>query len=402
MGDKDRQSARPGSRALATLFGAALLLGAAVFTVLLASVAGSAVRCMGAKTSITRGAGNDRIQGTKGHDVIHAGGGRDRVDGRGGNDRICGGPGRDTLLGARGNDRLDSGPGRDRLLGLRGSDRLIGGAGDDRVLGQSGNDRLDGGGGADLVDGGLGDDPAVSGGGGSFDNVIGGTGNDRIDGGPGDHDIASFVTTTAALQIDLGRGVARGGEHERLRRFEDALGGSGNDALLGSAAPNRLDGGSGVDRLQAVGPGDAAFGGPGSDACVGFATENSCGHAPSGAVVVELVRSIDSSASLVISGTGASDRVALRRFRGRYLTGVGGAPVVPGTPHACFFAGKPADRLSRPGRARAGLARARQRRDLPARGAARRRSDDRRRPRLRRAHGRCRRGHDLRGGRPRP
>ena len=349
-------------------FGVAFLLVALIAAAVALPSAQSAPRCLGKKATIARGGGNNVIQGTKGHDVIHGGGGRDRIDGRGGNDRICGGRGRDTIIGGRGSDRLAGGGGHDRIIGsrgkdrlfggagndrlsgLRGSDRIEGGSGEDRLFGQSGNDRLNGGGGSDLVDGGRGDDPLVSGGPGSFDNVIGGTGNDRIDGGPGAHDIASFVTTSAPLAVNLVIGTVRGGEHERLRRFEDVLGGAGNDGIVGNAAPNRLDGGPGSDHLQAVGPGDLAYGGAGSDACVGgFIAENSCGHAPSGAVVVELVQSIDASASLVISGTGASDRVALRRSRGRYLTGVGGAPVVSGTPQACAFAGS--QLIACPGRA---------------------------------------------------
>lgn len=261
-------------------------------------VADAAPRCLGKRATIVRGAGNDVIHAGRGPDVIYAGGGEDRVVGGRGNDTICGGPGR---------DRIDGG---------RGSDDLAGGGGDDRLRGQSGNDRLRGGPGADRVDGGRGDDPLVSGGPGSFDVVVGGTGGDRIDGGPGKHDVASYATTTAPLQLELASGTARGAEHERLRGFEDALGGSGADTLVGDSAANRLDGGPGDDRLQASGPGDAAFGGAGGDACEGgFQSESSCGPAPGGgnAVAIELVRSIDSSASLVVTGTPGPDHVALRR-----------------------------------------------------------------------------------------
>jgi Ca2+-binding RTX toxin-like protein len=185
---------------------------------------------------------------------------------------------------------------------------------------------------------------------GGFDDVIGSTGHDRLDGGPGDHDIASFVTTTAPLAIDLGADTVRGGERERLPGLEDALGSSGHDTLIGGPAPNRLDGGPGGDLLQASGPADHAFGGPGGDDCLGgFAALNSCGAEPGGAVVVELVRSIDSSASLVITGTGGSDSVALRKSQGRFLVNVGGAPVVPGSAEACAFAGSRL--ISCPGRA---------------------------------------------------
>jgi len=316
---------------------------ASLLTMLLVLLGGSstaeAARCLGKNATIARGGGNGAIHGTKGPDVIFAGGGKDRVNGLGGNDRICGGPGRDAIVGGRGKDRLSGGGGADRVTGLRGSDTIDGGPGRDRLFGASGNDRLRGGGGSDLVDGGRGDEPKVSGGPGSYDNVLGGTGRDRVDGGPGRHDVASYVTTTGSLRLDLSAGVTSGAENERLRRFEDALGGSGDDALVGGGDSNRLDGGPGNDWLQAVGAADAAFGGPGSDACVGgFGAENSCGSAPGGggAVVVELVKSIDASASLMIGGTGGSDQVTLWRSRGAYLVAVGGAPVVPGA-SACGY-----------------------------------------------------------------
>lgn len=291
---------------------------------LLSPTGAHAARCLGERATIVGGGGGNVLRGSKAPDVIHGGGGRDRILGRRGNDKICGGAGRDRLLGGRGKDRLAGGGGGDRLAGLRGSDSLAGGPRRDRLFGGSGNDRLQGGGGGDLVDAGRGDDPRVSGGPGGFDNVVGGTGNDRVDGGPGSHDIASYVTTSGSLRLDLGARVARGAEHERLRGFEDALGGSGDDTLVGGPAANRLDGGPGGDSLQASGSADAAFGGPGSDACLGgFAAQNSCGDAGGGGLRVELVESIDATTSLVVTGSDGSDRVSLRRVAGPSLRRAG-------------------------------------------------------------------------------
>jgi Ca2+-binding RTX toxin-like protein len=331
----------------------AALLGALLGTLLLSAPAQSAKRCIGKKPTIVRGGGADTIVGTKGHDVIDAGGGADHVDGRGGNDTICGGGGDDMILGARGNDRVDGGGGRDRVLGLRGSDRLVGGGGDDRLVGGSGNDRMQGGSGTDLVDAGRGDDPLVSGGAGDLDVVIGGTGGDRIDGGPGAHDVASYVTTAAPVTIDLLAQRVQGGEREMLEGIEDALGGSGNDTLLGDDGPNRLDGGPGDDVMEAVGPADEAFGGPGNDACAGsFSVQDSCGPeaAGGGVTVVELVDSIDSSASLVISGTPGPDRVEVRLAGDRYLAGASSEGLfAPGSLPTCGLAA--ASLIVCPGRA---------------------------------------------------
>jgi hypothetical protein len=81
--------------------------------------------------TITGTAGNDRLVGTRGDDVICGLGGDDRIHGRGGDDAI---------FGDAGNDRID------------------GGAGKDTVYGDDGDDRIDGGGDADVVEGGAGAD----------------------------------------------------------------------------------------------------------------------------------------------------------------------------------------------------------------------------------------------------
>jgi len=77
-----------------------------------------------------------------------------------GNDRLSGGPGSDVLAGNAGNDWLDGGPGNDALIDGLGSDTLFGGPGNDwffatqpQLLGGSGNDidHFDGGPGFDTL-----------------------------------------------------------------------------------------------------------------------------------------------------------------------------------------------------------------------------------------------------------
>jgi Ca2+-binding RTX toxin-like protein len=237
-----------------------------------------------------------QIEGTEGHDVIIAGAGDNEVYGLGGNDTICGSDGDDTIYGGRGNDTVDGGPGRDRVFGENGNDRLSGAADDE-----------------DMVDGGPGDD-RVSGGPGNFDLVVGGAGRDQIDGGPGVHDIASYETAGGAVEVHLGAGSVRGAEREQLTEIEDALGGSGEDVLIGAAStPNRLDGGPGDDRLVGAGPGDRAYGGPGGDDCSGqFASRLSCGvGAGRDRTAVDLYRSIGDTNSLVISGSRRANHVVV-------------------------------------------------------------------------------------------
>ena len=314
-----------------------LLCVSALALLFVQASAASAASCLGKRATITSNA--KKIRGTKAPDVIVAGPGNNRILGEGGNDRICGGGGNDTILGDRGSDRLSGdkgndtvlgdrgkenlfgGAGKDFLRGMRGSDEADGGGGRDRVFGDEGNDVLTGGAGArDYVDEGLGDG-RVSGGGGGFDIVVGNSGIDRIDGGGGGHDIASYATSSQAINVDLGSGRSSGDVVERLTGIEDVLGGTGADTLQGNKAANRLDGGPGDDSLKASGRGDAAFGGPGSDNCSGgFESENSCGNTTGGRnlVQVELVKSIDGSSSLVIVGTETDDQIVINKISGGF------------------------------------------------------------------------------------
>jgi Ca2+-binding RTX toxin-like protein len=300
--------------------GAVLALAGCLLAALLIPLAADAgaKRCGGKRATIVLGNGNNKLNAGGGADVIFAGGGND------------------VIIGGRGKDRICGAGGRDQISGDRGSDRLFGDAGNDTIAGDAGNDEMNGGGGRDRLDGGPGDEPELSGGAGCGDFSLGGAGNDRVDGGPGGRDIASYTNSTRPVSINLRSGSVGGGERERLRGIEDALGGGGNDRISGSSAPNRLDGGPGNDRLQAVGGGDQAFGGAGSDVCVGgFRRENSCGPEGTGnATAVDLVISIGGGNSLVISGRGANEELTLTRA-GRRYTVSGTDPVDPASRGAC-------------------------------------------------------------------
>ncbi len=132
---------------------------------------------------ITGTAGNNRLIGTSGRDVIRcgagndtviAGGGNDFIDCGGGNDRVNGGAGDDEIRGASGNDNLTGGAGDDEILGAAGNDKLFGGLGDDDLNGGLGIDTLRGNGGRDRLSGAAGRD------------TIWADSADRIVRGPGD------------------------------------------------------------------------------------------------------------------------------------------------------------------------------------------------------------------------
>ncbi|HTR75829.1 MAG TPA: calcium-binding protein [Solirubrobacterales bacterium] len=281
---------------------------------------------------IVAGPGNNTIYGEGGNDLICGGAGNDTIDGERGVDEIYGEEGDDTIEGERGSDKLDGGPGNDKILGGRGSDEIEGGPGTDLVEGEQGNDHVDGGeGDGDIVEGNQGDD-TLDGGAGNEDVIIGSTGNDKIDGGPGEHDIADYQGTGGAVTINLQTQTVTGAENEHLEGIEDAIGGSGNDTLIGSSEANRLDGGPGDDHLEATGGGDAAFGGPGSDQCTGgFAQETSCGPAAgSDGLATEIYESIDGQSTLILTGTSGPDQGTVNYSGGKFT--ISGSDVTNGDP----------------------------------------------------------------------
>jgi RTX calcium-binding nonapeptide repeat (4 copies) len=177
------------------------------------------------------------------------------VSGGSGDDEIAGGPLADDLYGGRGKDVLRGRGGEDRLYDAFPRDRL--GSGDLSVFfpvpfAESRFDPA----GVPLAD------P--------------GRGEDSFDGGPGG-DTISYDGRAAGIRVDLAGSRARGaarGERDSVRQLENAIGGAGDDRLLGDRRANTLDGGLGDDLLvgrrgddQLLGSGgrDAVLGGPGDD-----------------------------------------------------------------------------------------------------------------------------------------
>ncbi len=92
-------------------------------------------RCGGKVATVVGTGSGERLEGTRGRDVIAAGPSADVVTASAGRDLVCGGPGADRLAGDAGGDRLLGGGGNDRLDGATGNDLCAGGAGRDRVSG---------------------------------------------------------------------------------------------------------------------------------------------------------------------------------------------------------------------------------------------------------------------------
>lgn len=285
-------------------------------------------RCHGRQAEIVGTDGDDVLRGTPGRDVIWGGLGDDVIFSSLGNDLICGGPGTDQMHGGRGNDEVDGGAGDlDQVSGNLGDDKILGGPGDrDEVAGDLGID-------------------IVNGGPGSEDHVHGDYGYDRMSGGAGKGDIASFATARAGgkgsgVWASLKRHKAFGDGHDKLFGFESLEGSAFRDTLIGSRAPNVINGGPGDDHLSGGGGRDFLDGGQGSDGCEGAkGRTTSCGREapPNASAYVHLSPTPGGGAGLQVIGGGGRDQfiVAYDEASETFsLTARKGVAIGPGCFHA--------------------------------------------------------------------
>ena len=162
---------------------------------------------------------------------------------------VDGGPGDDVLLG---------GPSGDVLYGGRGADALRGGDGGDGLYDASPREPLRSG---DL-------DPYLE------ETVVAladpGRGRDSFDGGRG-RDGVSYDGRSAGVRVDLVDTAAVGGargEHDSVKSVQNAVGGGGDDRLVGNKRSNTLDGAGGDDRIVAGHGNDYIEGGTGRNVII--------------------------------------------------------------------------------------------------------------------------------------
>ena len=150
------------------------------------------------------------------------------------------------------------------LTGTAANETLTGGTLADTLSGLAGVDTLNGNGGADVLDGGAGNDK-VNGGDGN-DLLIGGAGADALNGGNG-IDTASYVTATAAVNVNLSAMTTNKGDAlgDTFASVEIVTGSNFADTLSGNSAANTLNGGAGDDKLSGAGGNDTLTGGAGAD-----------------------------------------------------------------------------------------------------------------------------------------
>ena len=327
------------------------------------------------RNEVRGGTGNDYIEGSKGHDIILggpavAGDDTDSVFGRGGNDRITdlGGVG-NRLFGESGSDQIRSlGLSVSAVHGGNGTDFLYSNGGGSRttvlekVFGERGNDRLygnatpnngpalfDPGTGDDWVYGTESDDTILFSSGikkifayGGNDLVVATSfGRSTVDGGSGT-DTMSFATHTppgyrgtTGVYVNLAEGFSIGASRYSLTSFEDVIGSSFDDRVVGSpVSANWIRGGLGNDELSGnPGDDDRGDGGIGVNECRDFAVEIDCNaDSPGDFGRSNPVVQIEEDGVMTVIGSSLNDSVGVEYDLSTqaYLLRVSPAPVVGG------------------------------------------------------------------------
>lgn len=160
---------------------------------------------------------------------------------------VCGAPG-----GLRFEARLGDGDDVIDASAARMEHSLFGGPGADSLTGAANGNYLDGGGGTDVLRGGDGDDSLRDG-----DGVAGVVDGDVLDGGAGT-DLVSYDDRRTAVRVDVADELPDGaaGEGDRLDGIDGVFGGRGDDHLAGSDEAGAMDGGPGRDVIRARGGDD--------------------------------------------------------------------------------------------------------------------------------------------------
>jgi Ca2+-binding RTX toxin-like protein len=116
-------------------------------------------------------------------------------------------------------------------------------------------DTVLGGAGSDSIDGGIGND-----------FVIGGRGGDKLYGRTGT-DTLSYVTSAAAVTVNLATNKAKGGDAagDTISGFENIVGSQKNDVLIGNSSANTVRDNGGIDNVSTDAGADTVFVGLGND-----------------------------------------------------------------------------------------------------------------------------------------
>jgi Ca2+-binding RTX toxin-like protein len=339
--------------------------------------------------TLTGSAASEQIFPLGGADVINAGGGDDVIYATGGADTIDGGAGTDTAsyrsasggvsvaletsAGSASGQASESDGSADILRNIESAegsqfgDTLAGSSGANVLLGLGGDDALSGLGGADVLDGGAGADTASyassgaavmvnlatgtgSGGdaqgdtlvnienlvGSAFADVLtgdagsnvltGGAGADILNGGAG-FDTASYLSSGAAVMVNLATGTGSGGDAQgdALVSIENLVGSAFADTLAGDAGSNVLTGGAGADALDGgAGSDTASYASSGAAVTVNLATGTGSGGDAQGDSYVSIENLAGSAFADTLTGD-ANDNVIIGGVGADMIDGGAGA-----------------------------------------------------------------------------
>lgn len=237
------------------------------------------------------GRGTDRLFGGAGQDAIDGGAGDDTIDGGAGNDLLSGDTGIDTVSYA------SATAGVTVSLALK-SAQQTGGAGVDtlsgfeKLTGSDFDDTLTGNQFANVLDGGAGDDVLVGGAG--ADHFVGGSGIDTV----------SYAGGKIGVIVDLGSGVAFGGDADAdtFDGIENVIGTAAADSITGDDSNNTLVGGAGNDVLSGGGGDDLLIGDAGADTMLGGSGTDTISYVTSRAGVL-----IDLATGVALGGDAKGD-----------------------------------------------------------------------------------------------
>jgi Ca2+-binding RTX toxin-like protein len=197
-------------------------------------------------------------------------------------ENILGGSGADTLFGNTLDNTLTGNAGDDKLLGATGSDSLLGGANNDTYMFVPTNVAE-----ADQV-------------------------TENADEGI---DTLNFAYLTTSVVLNLGSTSIQSVHTNRtlklnsLSTFENAVGGTGSDTLLGNAVENRLTGGLGDNILVGLEGGDILEAGNGRDILIG-------------GLGLDILKG-DAGDDILIAGRTTNDTnlIGLNAFRTQWISG---------------------------------------------------------------------------------
>jgi Ca2+-binding RTX toxin-like protein len=231
---------------------------------------------------ITTGDGNDFLSGGAGKDILNGGGGTNALYGNDGNDTLIAGTaspgGYNQLWGGNGADTadysaqtsvvyvdlrpqagyVDRGSGLVLTDVMNSVENATGGSANDTLVGDAGDNGLNGGGGSNVLYGMDGND-AFAGGtasAGGYNQLWGGNGSDTVD--------YSAKATSVYVDLRSQAGYLNAASPvltDLMSSVENAVGGAGNDTLVGDNGANRLDGRGGTNVLYALDGNDTLAGG---------------------------------------------------------------------------------------------------------------------------------------------